>query len=55
MITVLVDHNIEGQAVLLWGTLVAEGWLELLPLRLATFAEVGLPFASTIPTPVMQP
>ncbi len=47
MITVLVDHNIEGQAVLLWGTLVAEGWLELLPLRLATFAEVGLPFAST--------
>jgi len=47
MITVLVDHNIEGQAVLLWGTLVAEGWSELLPLRLTTFAELGLPIAST--------
>lgn len=27
----------------LWGTLAAEGWLEFFPLRLATFAQVGLP------------
>ena len=46
MITVLVDHNMEGQAILLWGTLAAEGWLDLIPLRLMTFAEVGLPFDS---------
>ena len=43
MITILVDHNIEGQAIILWGAISAEGWLELLPLRLVTFAQVGLP------------
>ncbi len=24
----LIDHNIEGQATWLWGTILAEGWLE---------------------------
>jgi hypothetical protein len=43
MIAVLADHNIEGQAIALWGTLSAGGWLELLPVRLVTFAQVGLP------------
>jgi len=46
MIAVLVDHNMEGQAILLWGALAAEGWLDLVPLRLMTFGEVGLPFDS---------
>jgi hypothetical protein len=41
--TVLADHNLEGQAVLLWGTLAAEGWLALPPLRLVMFHEVGCP------------
>lgn len=45
--TVLADHNLEGQAVLLWGTLAAEGWLALFPLRLVRFHEVGLPADST--------
>jgi hypothetical protein len=44
--TVLVDHNMEGQAVLIWGNLAAEGWLELLPLRLVTLADIGLPLHS---------
>ena len=43
----LVDHNVEGQAALLWSTLAAEGWLELGVLRLAAFVDVGLPFAAT--------
>jgi len=47
MITILVDHNMEGQATLLRGTLVTEGWLDLIPIRLVTFAEVGLPFDSS--------
>ncbi|NIR51116.1 ACP S-malonyltransferase [candidate division KSB1 bacterium] len=38
----LVDHNIEGQAEILWGTLAAEGWLEVLPLTLVRFKDVGL-------------
>jgi hypothetical protein len=47
MITILADHNIEGQALLLWGTVGAAGWLELVPLRLVRFAEVGLPHTSS--------
>ena len=45
--TVLADRNLEGQAVLLWGTLATEGWLTLLPLRLVMFHEVGLPADSS--------
>jgi hypothetical protein len=47
MISILVDHNMEGQATLLGGTLLTEGWLDLVALRLVTFAEVGLPFDSS--------
>lgn len=43
MITILADHSIEGQALTMWGAMGAEGWLELLPLRLVTFAQAGLP------------
>lgn len=45
--TILVDHNLKGQALLLWGTLAVEGWLALLPLRLVTFEDVGLPMNSS--------
>jgi hypothetical protein len=44
--TILVDHNLKGQALLLWGTLAAEGWFTLLSLRLVTFEAVGLPMNS---------
>jgi hypothetical protein len=37
----------EGQATLLWRTLATEGWLDLAPLQLATFAEMGLAMNST--------
>lgn len=47
MITILLDHDVEGQAFLLWGTLSAMGWLELLPMRLVRLADVGLPDDST--------
>ncbi len=43
---ILVDHDIEGLAVMLWGTLVAEGWLELIPVELVMFTDVGLSFDS---------
>jgi hypothetical protein len=45
--TILVDHNLKGQALLLWGTLAAEGWFTLLSLCLVTFEEVGLPVNSS--------
>ena len=47
MTTILVDHNMEGYAALLRGTLAAEGWLELVPLRFVTLADLGLPMTST--------
>ena len=47
MIAILVDHNIEGQAALLWSTLATSGWLELGLFRLMTFTEAGLPLASS--------
>jgi hypothetical protein len=45
--TILVDHNLKGQALLLWGTLAAHGWFLLLPLRLLTFEDAGLPVNSS--------
>jgi hypothetical protein len=41
---ILVDHNIEGQSLILWGTFVAEGWSELVTIELTTFTDAGLPF-----------
>ncbi|HKP84773.1 MAG TPA: ACP S-malonyltransferase [Blastocatellia bacterium] len=45
--TVLVDHNVEGQAALLLSALATEGWLELGLFHLATFSDAGLPFDSS--------
>ncbi len=47
MITILADHDIEGHAFSIIGVLGAEGWLEMIDLRLATFTEAGLPFNSS--------
>lgn len=38
----LIDYNLRGQAILLWGTIAAEGWLELMPIRFVGFEEIGL-------------
>jgi hypothetical protein len=46
-VILLVDHNLEGQAVLLQGVLAAEGWIDLLSLRFVTLREVGLPLNSS--------
>jgi predicted nuclease of predicted toxin-antitoxin system len=43
----LLDYNLTGDVVLLRGTLVAEGWLDLLSIRFLTFQEVGLPMDSS--------
>lgn len=47
MTTILVDHDTEGHADLLLGTLVVEGWLDLDPLVFVTFADLGLPMTSS--------
>jgi hypothetical protein len=47
VIAVLADHNVEGQAALLWSALGMEGWLDLFPLRLVHFRQVDLPLDSS--------
>ena len=39
---ILVDHDIEGQAELLWGIIAKQGWLEIIDFELLTFADVRL-------------
>lgn len=43
MTTILVDHDIEGHALLLWARISTEGWSDLLSLRLILFDDVDLP------------
>jgi predicted nuclease of predicted toxin-antitoxin system len=43
----LADHDIEGYAQLLWGTLAVVGWLELIPLELKTFRDIPIPVNSS--------
>lgn len=47
MTSVLVDHNLEGQAERLAETLLADGWLELEPIRFITLGAAGLSAHST--------
>lgn len=46
MIRVLVDHNMEGQAELLWDTLAADGWIDLVPLEFVRFVDIKLPITT---------
>lgn len=43
----LVDHNLRGHSVVLAGSLAANGWLELVPIRFVLFEEVDLAFISS--------
>jgi hypothetical protein len=42
----LVDHNLEGHALLLSGNIASFGWLDLLPIRFITFEEIELSITS---------
>lgn len=39
---ILADYNLNRQALLLSGSLVAGGWLDIAPIRLVTFQDIGL-------------
>lgn len=47
MITIVADHDIEGQVALLWSLLVEQGWPDLVPMHKVTFNEIGLAEDST--------
>ncbi len=40
---VLVDYNLNQEAILLSGTIASRGWLNLVLIQLVTFREIGLP------------
>ena len=40
---ILVDYNLNQEAILFSGVLASRGWLDLVSIRLITFADVGLP------------
>lgn len=43
---ILVDHNLIGHAILLSGSILSGGWLDLVFIRFITFDEMGLPINS---------
>ena len=43
VVTILVDHDVEGQAVLLWDAVTSRGWLDIVPIKLVRFSDVELP------------
>ncbi len=40
---VLADYNLNRQAIQIAGSLVTSGWLDLVPIQLTTFEDIGLP------------
>ncbi|UBF26938.1 ACP S-malonyltransferase [Kovacikia minuta CCNUW1] len=43
----LVDHNLEGHALLLSGSLTNQGWMDLFPIRFVLLEEIGLSVTSS--------
>jgi len=42
VISILLDHHLEGRANRLWSALSAGGWIELIAIRFVTLSQVGL-------------
>ncbi len=42
----LIDHNLNGHAIIFFGSIASEGWLDIIPIRFVTFAQMELPIDS---------
>jgi hypothetical protein len=42
----LIDHNLRGHALVFFGAIASEGWLDVFPIRFVTFTEIDLPIDS---------
>ena len=38
----LIDHNLKGHALVLFGAIASQGWLDIVPIQFVTFAEMDL-------------
>ncbi|BDI16482.1 hypothetical protein ANSO36C_22840 [Nostoc cf. commune SO-36] len=42
----LIDHNLKGHALIFFGAIAIQGWLDIIPIRFVTFAEMDLSIES---------
>jgi hypothetical protein len=42
----LIDHNLKGHALVFFGAIASQGWLDIVSIRFVTFAELELSIAS---------
>jgi hypothetical protein len=42
----LIDHNIKGHALALFGAIATQGWLDIVSIQFVTFADMELPINS---------
>lgn len=38
----LIDHNLKGHALVFFGAIASQGWLDIVPIQFATFDEMNL-------------
>jgi len=38
----LIDHNLKGHALVFFGAIAPQGWLDIVPMQFVTFAEMDL-------------
>jgi hypothetical protein len=38
----LIDHNLKGHALLPFGAIASQGWLDIFPIKFVTFLEMDL-------------
>jgi hypothetical protein len=43
----LIDHNLKGHALVLFGAIASQGWLDIIPIQFVTFDEMNLSIAMT--------
>ena len=39
----LIDHNLKGHALVFFGAIASQGWLDIVSIRFVNFAELGIP------------
>jgi hypothetical protein len=39
----LIDHNLKGHALIFFGAIASQGWLDIVSIQFATFAELDIP------------
>jgi hypothetical protein len=42
----LIDHNLKGHALVFFGAIASQGWLDIIPIQFVDFAEIELPIDS---------